>query len=97
MENMTGPKHAAVSVGVLDRDESRHNTAVEKRTYSYIKRIIDFLLSVIALAILCVPLAIIMLMIYLDDPGPVFFSQYRVGRGGKNFKMYNFDNKAVDK
>lgn len=96
MENKAGPKLEAASVAVLDRNEGRHNAAVEKRTYSYVKRLIDLLLSVIALVILCVPLAIIMLMIYLDDPGPVFFSQYRVGRGGKKFKMYKFRSMKTD-
>ncbi|RIK40200.1 MAG: sugar transferase [Chloroflexi bacterium] len=30
------------------------------------------------------------LLIWLDDPGPVFFKQWRTGKGGARFRMYKF-------
>ena len=34
--------------------------------------------------------------IYLASPGPIFFSQERVGKNGKKFKMYNFRSMYMD-
>ncbi len=54
------------------------------------KRIFDFIFSLIGL-ILCFPLFIIVaFLIKLDSKGPVFFVQERVGRNLKPFKVYKF-------
>lgn len=79
--------------GVLDRNQYEH---IPSRAYSYLKRLADLVLSALGLVTLCIPLLMVMLVIYMDDPGPVFFSQYRVGRGGRHFKMYKFRSMRVD-
>ncbi|MBR0119793.1 MAG: sugar transferase [Eubacterium sp.] len=56
----------------------------------FIKRLIDIVLSFIALVVLSPALLIIMLLIYMDDPGRVFFTQERVGLGKKNFSLHKF-------
>ena len=43
-----------------------------------------------ALVALAPALALIALLIKMDSPGPVFFLQERVGRGGKRFKLIKF-------
>lgn len=58
--------------------------------YQLTKRIMD-----VSLCILIMPSAILImlvcaLVIYLDSPGPIFFIQKRIGKGGKLFKMYKF-------
>ena len=58
--------------------------------YRYIKRIIDILLSGLAIIILSPLLLILCIAIKLDSPGPIFFSQMRVGKNGKRFKIYKF-------
>ena len=45
-----------------------------------IKRLIDIILSGIAIVVLAVPMLIIALAIKIDDPGPVLFKQKRVGQ-----------------
>lgn len=35
-------------------------------------------------------------IIYLNSPGPIFFSQERVGKNGKKFKMYKFRSMYLD-
>ncbi len=51
----------------------------DKRTYFWMKRLLDVLVSLILLLCLMPFLAVVALAIKLDSPGPVFFSQQRVG------------------
>lgn len=45
-----------------------------------VKRFFDFILSFIAIILLALPMLIIAIAIKIDDPGPVFFKQKRVGK-----------------
>lgn len=54
------------------------------------KRLIDIFLSVLGLLILWLPILLIALLIRLDSPGPGFFVQERLGKGGKAFTMIKF-------
>jgi lipopolysaccharide/colanic/teichoic acid biosynthesis glycosyltransferase len=54
------------------------------------KRGIDLAASALALVLLALPFAAIALAIKLDDSGPVFFRQERVGRGGRVFRVWKF-------
>ena len=57
---------------------------------NYIKRILDFVFSSIAI-ILALPFIIILpFVIKLNSKGPVFFKQVRVGKGEKLFTLYKF-------
>ncbi|WP_019851351.1 undecaprenyl-phosphate glucose phosphotransferase [Desulfitobacterium sp. PCE1] len=59
------------------------------------KRTFDIAVSFVGL-VLCVPLfLIIVISIKLDSPGPVIFSQERVGLNKKNFRMYKFRTMKV--
>jgi len=61
-----------------------------------LKRAFDFVASGVALVLLAPLFALIALLIKLDDGGPVFFSQERVGRNGETFRMYKFRSMVVD-
>lgn len=61
---------------------------VSHRKYSIVKRAMDILISSIAILILCIPMLLLMLCIYIDDPGKVIFAQSRIGRGAKPFRIY---------
>lgn len=58
--------------------------------YKFVKRVLDVLLSVSALAVLGVPMAVLALMIKCEDKGPVFFKQKRIGLHKKPFMMFKF-------
>ena len=60
------------------------------------KRAIDIVLSACALAILWPLLLLIALAIWIDDPGPVFYRQVRVGRNGKTFRIFKFRSMVMD-
>lgn len=69
---------------------------IARRPYSRVKRLVDIVCAALGLLVLTVPLLIVMLAIYIDNPGPVFFSQYRVGLGGRHFKMIKFRSMRLD-
>ena len=56
----------------------------------YIKRLLDFVLSLAAVIVLAIPMAIIAIWIKSDSPGPVFFKQRRVGQGKTHFNILKF-------
>ena len=61
---------------------------IMNRQYLVFKRMIDIILSLVALLIIALPMLIVILIVYIDDPGNVIFTQYRVGMGGRRFKLY---------
>jgi exopolysaccharide biosynthesis polyprenyl glycosylphosphotransferase len=62
----------------------------------FIKRLFDIVVSLLALIILFVPLALISLLIKFHDKGPVFYTQERLTRGGKVFQIIKFRSMRVD-
>lgn len=65
------------------------------KTYKIIKRLLDLVLSTISLLVLAVPLLVVAVVIYIDDPGNVIFSQERVGYKGRLFKLYKFRSMKI--
>ena len=66
------------------------------RPYLSIKRVTDIVISVTALVLLAVPLAITALVIKLESRGPALFTQRRLGRGGRPFTIYKFRSMRTD-
>lgn len=60
-----------------------------------VKRLIDLVLSGAALLFGLPFLALVALLVYLDDPGPVFYTQTRVGKDGRLFPFYKFRSMRV--
>lgn len=56
----------------------------------FFKRIIDILLSLIGIVILIPLWLILSIAIFVTDPGPIFFTQKRVGKNKKIFKILKF-------
>jgi exopolysaccharide biosynthesis polyprenyl glycosylphosphotransferase len=61
-----------------------------------IKRVLDILISAVALILLAVPLCFVALAIKMDSKGPVFYTQERVGYRRKKFKIYKFRSMHSD-
>lgn len=55
-----------------------------------LKRVIDFVLSSLGIVVLAIPMLIIALIVKVDDPGPVFFVQKRVGINKSHFGLLKF-------
>ena len=69
---------------------SRHELTKKQKFYLYIKYTLDFIVSLAGLIVLAVPMLVLMLIIKIDDPGPVFFRQKRIGKDLKTFQMLKF-------
>ncbi|MGF1943697.1 sugar transferase [Enterococcus casseliflavus] len=68
-----------------------------KVVYHFIKRAIDIFGSSLGLIVLSPLFLIVGYMIKKEDSGgPIFFSQDRVGKNGKVFKMYKFRSMCID-
>lgn len=61
-----------------------------------IKRIIDIIGALIGLIITIIITPFISIAIKLESPGPIFFSQKRVGKNGRYFKIYKFRSMYLD-
>ncbi|MBQ8997531.1 MAG: sugar transferase [Clostridium sp.] len=64
--------------------------------YEVIKRVIDVVCSFVGVLVLSPLFIIIAIIIKFTSKGPIFFSQKRVGRDGKEFKMYKFRSMVVN-
>ena len=62
----------------------------------FFKRLIDVSVSLVAVIILALPMALIALLIKLGDGGPAIFKQERLGKGGKSFCIYKFRTMIVN-
>ena len=62
----------------------------------FLKRIFDILVASLILLVSWPILLLIALAIRLDSKGPAMFSQVRLGKNGREFKMYKFRTMVVD-
>lgn len=67
-----------------------------RRTYAAIKRVTDIVAGLIGSLLVCLIVPIIALLISLDDGGPVFFRQERIGRGRRPFLIWKFRTMRED-
>jgi Undecaprenyl-phosphate glucose phosphotransferase len=61
------------------------------------KRAVDIFGATVALILFSIPMILVALIIKLTSPGPIIFSQVRVGKHNKNFKMYKFRSMEIQK
>ncbi len=64
--------------------------------YNFVKRVLDILISLIFLPILALLVVIIGIAIKIDDGGPIFYIDDRIGYMGKIFKMIKFRSMKVN-
>ncbi|HEU0050483.1 MAG TPA: sugar transferase, partial [Patescibacteria group bacterium] len=73
-----------------------HLKETEKTWYEVVKRAADILIAIPFAVVTAILTPFIALLIKLSSPGPVFYSQIRVGRNGKLIKIYKFRSMRID-
>ncbi len=84
----------SITVLIMENNDKISNAGEIKPNpslwYRFIKRAFDITVSILGIILLSPLILIVSLIIYIDDPGPVFFIQDRNGINGKVFKMWKF-------
>jgi exopolysaccharide biosynthesis polyprenyl glycosylphosphotransferase len=67
-----------------------------QRAHRAVKRLADVIIAIVGLLLLAVILPILVLVIKLDSPGPIFYRQQRAGRAGRPFQLVKLRSMVVD-
>jgi exopolysaccharide biosynthesis polyprenyl glycosylphosphotransferase len=73
-----------------------HSSGVTESWHTDAKRLFDITMSASLLLSLSPALVLIAILVKLSGPGPVLFSQSRVGLGKRRFNMYKFRTMVAD-
>ncbi len=70
---------------------------LERKITLFVKRIIDIIGSLVGILLL-IPITLVVGLVNVisKENGPLFYSQERIGKNGKKFKMYKFRSMVVD-
>lgn len=88
MTELSGQKQAVERLGPYTVLTSSVNMASLKEVFY--KRALDILGGIVGCLVTAVMFVCVAPMIYIQSPGPILFSQIRVGKNGKKFKLYKF-------
>jgi lipopolysaccharide/colanic/teichoic acid biosynthesis glycosyltransferase len=71
-----------------------HNSSA--RPYLVFRRLVDHSLSILVSVPFLILLPVLAALIKFDSPGPIFFTQWRVGRHGRVFRLFKLRTMRVD-
>lgn len=74
-----------------------HESPLQNPVNKFIKRLFDIVVSLLGMVVMAILFPIIWLVIKIQSPGPIFFSQYRTGLDGMDFRCYKFRSMHVNK
>lgn len=84
-----------VSQEIREAEEVITPDDLDRPVYEFVKRAFDVFCSVVALVVLS-PIFLATAIAVRSDGGPAFYSQTRIGKGSKPFKMYKFRSMCLD-
>ena len=94
IENVAGNRHAVERLGNYTVLTSSMNYATNKQAFA--KRTMDIAGGIVGCILTGIIFIFIAPVIYISSPGPIFFSQTRVGQNGRRFKIYKFRSMRLD-
>jgi Undecaprenyl-phosphate glucose phosphotransferase len=71
------------------------NVPLSNSVNRFLKRIIDLVGCIAALLLFSIPMIVVTVIIKTTSPGPIIFTQDRIGRHNKEFKMYKFRSMEI--
>lgn len=71
------------------------NVPLSNSINKFMKRAMDLFGALLALIIFGIPMLVVAIIIKVTSPGPLIFSQIRVGRHNREFKMYKFRSMMI--
>ena len=89
-----GQKQFVEAIGGYTVLTTTMNYATDRQALA--KRVLDILGGLVGCFLTGVIFIFIAPAIYISSPGPIFFSQTRIGKNGKPFKMYKFRSMYMD-
>lgn len=92
--NETGKKQLIEKVGNYTVLTTSMNVMTQKQ--AFMKRALDIAGGLVGCVLTVIIFIFVAPAIYIQSPGPIFFSQPRVGKNGKIFKMYKFRSMYMD-
>lgn len=92
--NLPGKKQFVEKIGNYTVLTTSINYASSRQLL--LKRMIDIVCGIVGCMVTGILFVFVAPAIYIASPGPIFFSQERVGKNGKTFKMYKFRSMYVD-
>lgn len=93
VENV-GRKQFVETIGKYTVLTTSLNTMTMKQ--AFLKRTLDIVGGLVGCILTGIIFVFIAPIIYISSPGPIFFSQTRIGKNGKPFKMYKFRSMYMD-
>ena len=81
---------------MYSQSSAKTNKTNQGRFYLTVKRLLDFVLSLIGIVVLIPVFIIIGILIKVDSRGPVIFKQKRYGKNKEPFYIYKFRTMASD-
>lgn len=94
IKNMQGQKQMIETVGGYTVLTTSMNFATDRQAFA--KRTLDIVGGLVGCILTGIVYIFIAPAIYISSPGPIFFSQVRIGQNGKPFKMYKFRSMYMD-
>ena len=94
LSNVPGKKQFVEKIGNYTVVTTSINYASAKELF--VKRVLDIIGGLIGCIFTGILFIFVAPAIYIASPGPIFFSQERVGRNGKRFKLYKFRSMYMD-
>lgn len=89
-----GEKQFVETIGDYTVLTTSINTMTAKQAFA--KRVIDIVGGLAGCMLTAIIFIFIAPIIYISSPGPIFFSQTRIGKNGKPFKIYKFRSMYMD-
>ena len=94
VKSNTGQKQFVETIGGYTVLTTTMNYATDRQAFA--KRALDILGGLVGCFLTGIIFIFVAPAIYISSPGPVFFSQTRIGQNGKPFKMYKFRSMYMD-